>query len=53
MPVYLLDINLAFLSKGTFFSSRIPPGVNSELMQHPSELPFKWTVSFFQTTKAP
>jgi len=24
MHVYLLDINLAFLAKGAFFSSRIP-----------------------------
>lgn len=52
MPVHLLDINLAFLAKGTFFSSRISPGVNFELMWLPCELPFKWTVSFFQATKA-
>lgn len=52
MHVYLLDINLAFLAKGAFFSSRIPPGVNCELMWLPCELPFKGTISFSQTTKA-
>lgn len=41
MLVHLLDINLAFLAKGTFFCSRIPPGVNSELMWLPCGAPLQ------------